>query len=59
MLKYIPFDYEDSTPCKTCRKRTSCLIRPKEGRCISHEEGIPWSMPFRYPKEIIKLEDES
>jgi hypothetical protein len=48
-LKNIAFDYECSTPCKTCRKRTSCLVRPKEGKCTSHEEGTPWVMPYREP----------
>ena len=48
-LKQVSFDYENSTPCKSCRKRTSCLIRPREGRCTGHEEGIPWQMPYRDP----------
>ena len=56
-LKHIPFDYECSTPCKTCRKRTSCLIRPREGRCTSHEEGIPWQMPYEEPMKKVRQED--
>ena len=45
-LKLIPIDRDETTPCKKCRKRCSCVIRPKEGRCTSLEEGTPWVMPL-------------
>lgn len=28
--------------CKTCRKHTSCLQKPREGVCTSFEKGPAW-----------------
>lgn len=44
-LKLIFIDREKTTPCNICRKRVSCVIRPKEGKCNGLEEGKPWIMP--------------
>ena len=44
-LKSIPIDRDKITPCKLCRKRESCIIRPREGRCVALEKGEPWVMP--------------
>ena len=44
-FKFIPIDRDKVFPCRICRKRVSCFIRPRDGKCTSLEEGIPWSMP--------------
>lgn len=38
-------DREVESPCNICRKRSCCILRPKEGRCKALEEGEPWVMP--------------
>ena len=36
---------EHTSPCNKCRKRTCCILRPYEGRCMGLEEGDPWVYP--------------
>ena len=39
-------DKNTAFPCRKCRKRDSCFIQPKDGKCLGLEEGIPWSVEF-------------
>ena len=39
---YIPIDRATAIPCNECRKRLSCLLRPRNNQCNALEEGIPW-----------------
>lgn len=55
-LQYIYFDREKTTPCNKCRKRTSCQMKPREGKCIGLETGEPWKIPD-YLTQIDQLED--
>lgn len=41
----LPINRETASPCKSCRKRCSCFIRPRDGYCMGFEPGEPWSMP--------------
>ena len=43
--KRIPTEDERNHihPCKTCRKKDSCFIRPVSGRCTGWDEGPTWS----------------
>ena len=41
------YDRESMSPCKSCRKRDSCLIMPHKGQCTGHEIGIPWTLSYR------------
>lgn len=40
------YDRESMSPCKTCYKRDSCFIMPRNGICVSHEAGTPWSETY-------------
>ena len=55
-LQYIYFDREKITPCNKCRKRTSCQMKPREGKCNGLELGEPWKVPD-YSTQIDQLED--
>jgi len=41
------YDRESISPCKTCRKKDSCLIMPIKGHCTGLEVGIPWTVSYR------------
>ena len=44
-ISSIPIDRLHITPCNKCRKRESCLIKPKGDTCLGLEIGEPWRMP--------------
>jgi hypothetical protein len=57
-LKFIPIDREKTFPCKNCRKRLSCFIRPRDGYCMGLEEGEPWVMPCAFNNELEEVIDD-
>ena len=39
-------DRESAFPCRLCRKRDSCIVRPYDGRCTGLDKGTPWSVLY-------------
>ena len=46
-VEYKPtINRECIDPCKNCRKRDSCFIKPWQGKCTGFETGVPWSIKY-------------
>jgi len=46
-IEFGSIDRNTVTPCKTCRKRSSCLYRPRaiDNACLGFEVGDPYVSP--------------
>jgi hypothetical protein len=45
-------DRETEFPCRTCRKRDSCLQIPRDGKCVSLEVGEPFAWRDTYDMRL-------
>lgn len=57
--KRIPTEDERNYlhPCKTCRKKDSCLISPIGGSCTGWDEGPTWTA--QYEDQLRRAEESA
>ena len=56
-FKYIEIDRPSAYPCKICRKRECCVLRPIDSTCRALDKGEPWISPNEFA-EIISLTED-